>query len=77
MSLLESHNGTRPVSVLSSTLAAPAETADRVIVPGTLAERAQAVAAIAVPYGPHHLPRSSRAVRAGALRGGSRTGRDV
>ena len=40
MSLLESHNGTRPVSVLSSTLAAPAETADRVAASGTLAERA-------------------------------------
>ncbi|MGB9369353.1 MAG: acyl-CoA dehydrogenase family protein [Xanthobacteraceae bacterium] len=59
MSLLESRNGTRPVSVLSSTLAAPAETADRVIVPGTLAERAQAVAAIAVA----HAPAVDRAAR--------------
>lgn len=59
MSLLESHNGTRPVSVLSSKAAAPAETADRIVVSGTLAERAQAVAAIAAA----HAPAVDRAAR--------------
>ena len=59
MSLLESHNGTRPVSVLSSKAAAPAETADRVNATGTLAERTQAVAAIAAA----HAPAVDRAAR--------------
>jgi acyl-CoA dehydrogenase len=44
---------------LSSKAAAPAETADRVIAPGTLAERVQAVAAIAAA----HAPAVDRAAR--------------
>jgi acyl-CoA dehydrogenase len=60
MSLLESQNGTRPVSVLNGALAiTPDEPMDRAARSSILAERAQAVAAIAAM----HAPAVDRAAR--------------